>query len=402
VIKWYKCVKRMSSLTYVLFILFYAISYMSNAIYGTFFPVYLHNIGFTQTMIGALFSIGPIVAILAQPVWGTIGDRSTTKNKVLQTLILGNAGIMLFYPISHNFYYLLVLLALYTFFQTSIYPISDAITLEYVSKSNWKYGPIRMGGTVGYAIMSIVFGIIAVHHIGYMFWIYATVMLLSSIILTRLPVIHGHQVKGEKKSMLVIFRHKTLVLYFALTMIIQATLGYYYSFFPVFYHEMGASNAMLGWAMVASSISEIPFLLFADRLLERFQVGYVLLASACFAAIRWFLYFFVHNPYMILPIQLLHGLIFIVISVSLATYINREVPDELKASGQTLNGLLGLGVARIVGSYFGGVASQHFGMRNLFLYNSILLFASILVFLVIFQRRAIGLFVNERNASSHL
>jgi MFS transporter, PPP family, 3-phenylpropionic acid transporter len=187
-----------------------------------------------------------------------------------------------------------------------------------------------------------------------------------------------------------------------LTMIIQATLGYYYSFFPVFYHEMGASNAMLGWAMVASSISEIPFLLFADRLLERFQVGYVLLASACFAAIRWFLYFFVHNPYMILPIQLLHGLIFIVISVSLATYINREVPDELKASGQTLNGLLGLGVARIVGSYFGGIASQHFGMRNLFLYNSILLFASILVFLVIFQRRAIGLFVNERNASSHL
>ena len=50
-----------------------------------------------------------------------------------------------------------------------------------------------------------------------------------------------------------------------------------------------------------------------------------------------------------------------------------------------MNGLLTLGVARIIGSLVGGVASEAFGMRSMFLYNSILALVCILVFGIVFQ-----------------
>lgn len=70
----------------------------------------------------------------------------------------------------------------------------------------------------------------------------------------------------------------------------------------------------------------------------------------------------------------------------MATYINREIPKELKASGQTFNGLLNLGVARIIGSMAGGVAIANFGLRDVFLYNAIIVLITIIVFIVIVWR----------------
>lgn len=142
---------------------------MGNAVYGTFLPVYLKHIGLSQASIATLLSFGPLVAILAQPIWGSIGDRSENKNKVLQMLLLGSAVSALLFPLSNTYVYLLLIICLTTFFQTSIYPLSDAITLEYLSQTKWAFGPIRLAGTIGFALMSVACGVIAQKHIDSIF-----------------------------------------------------------------------------------------------------------------------------------------------------------------------------------------------------------------------------------------
>jgi PPP family 3-phenylpropionic acid transporter len=111
------------------FLFFYVFIYMSNAVYGTFIPLYFQHLGFTQPQIGTLLSLGPLIAILAQPVWGTLSDRAKTKNRILLLLIAGSGGAMLLYPLSNQFAYLLIMICVFTFFQTSIFAVSDAITL---------------------------------------------------------------------------------------------------------------------------------------------------------------------------------------------------------------------------------------------------------------------------------
>jgi PPP family 3-phenylpropionic acid transporter len=354
-----------------IFTLFYAAVYMGNAVYSTFIPVYFHSIGASSEQIGILLSLGPLVAILAQPVWGTIGDRSKTKNSILLLLLIGSGITILLFPMSDNFVWLLLSISLFTFFQTSIVPICDAITLDRLERERrWSFGQVRMGGTIGFAVMSVVFGFIALAHISWMFLTYAVMTVLSIALLLRFPKVEGYQSYGRKMQIWELLKHRKLVFYLAVNFIIQSTLGYYYTFFPVYYPSIGGDSVLLGWAMLISSLSEIPFLLYSKKIMQRLSLTVLLILVGLTAILRWALFYWVLNPYHILAVQLLHGFMFIVLTVTMATYINREVPRELKASGQTLNGLLNLGGARIIGSFFGGFASAAYGMRNVFMANA--------------------------------
>ena len=377
-----------STRVYLLFLCLYAVSYMGNAVYGTFMPVYLKNIGLSQTSIATLLSFGPLIAVLAQPLWGSIGDRAKSKNSVLQILSLGSAFSILLLPFSHQYLYLLLIVCLITFFQTSINPLSDAITLEHLARTKWNFGPIRLAGTIGFALMSVAFGIVAKENINSIYIVYSLVMLLTLVICTLLPKIKGHQSNTNKVSLLVLLKNRKLMLFVLLNFIVQITLGYYYAFFPIYFNQLGADNGLLGWSMLFASLSELPFLLFGHKIIERFSIPVVLVGTAFFAGLRWLLLYFVHNPYLVLPIQLLHGAIFIVLSVTLAIYINQEVPKELKASGQTMNGLISLGLARIIGSMAGGIASEYVGMREVFLYNSFVAFITFIVFIFVFLKES--------------
>ncbi|GGD58170.1 MFS transporter [Paenibacillus nasutitermitis] len=363
---------------------------MSNAVYGTFIPLYFQHVGFSQSQIGTLLSLGPLIAILAQPLWGTLSDRARTKNSILLLLIAGSGISMLLYPLSNQFVYLLIMICVFTFFQASIFAVSDAITLEELDKrKRGNYSHIRLGGTVGFAIMSILFGLVAQKRIDLMFFIYAAILAVCFLLVLRFPIIEGHQSKGRKMRIWVLLKNKTLMIYMGANFVLQITLGYYYAFFPLYFKELGGDNAWLGWSMVISSLSEVPFLLLSQRIFKHIKIPYILLGAGAAAALRWYLFSVIENPYWTLPVQALHGLIFIVLSVTMVTIINKEVPIELKASGQTFNGLLSLGIARIIGSISGGIASEAIGMRSVFFYNFIVALACVIVFSVVFWLQGI-------------
>jgi len=370
---------------YYFFIAFYAALFMSNAIYGTFLPVYLDNIGYSKASIGVLMSLGPFVAIIAQPFWGIISDRSKSKNLILKILFIASIIIMALHPLSPNFYYLLVIIAIFTFFQAPISPISDTITLEYLSTTNQQFGPIRMAGTIGYAVMSIIAGFFAQKYIKSIFALNVLIMGLTFLTVLQLPIVQGHQFGKQHVSIMKLFTDKKLVALMVLNFLVQVTLGFYYTYFPIYFNQLGGNNSLLGWAYFISAISEIPFLLCADRVLRKVRTTTALLFSTLVASIRWFLISIIGNAYLFLPLQLLHGLIFIVLYYSMAIYINQEVPKELKASGQTINTLIGMGGARITGSLLGGFLSDIYGIKNLFLYSSILSFITVLIFAYIFS-----------------
>ncbi|RTE07151.1 MFS transporter [Paenibacillus whitsoniae] len=372
------------------FFLFYAVIYMGNAVYGTFLPVYLSHEQFSQEQIGVMLSLGPLVAMIGQPIWGAFGDKARTKNMVLMALLIGSGASILFFPLSNTFMFLLLMICVFTFFQTSIFALSDAITLEELDRHpKVSFGWIRLGGTIGFAIMSLVFGHIAKDHIGSMFPVYAGAMAVALLLLWQFPPAAGRQANAMGGKFRELFTNKKFMFYMSLNFIVQITLGYYYAFFPIYFKEVGGDSSLLGWSMVISSLSELPFLLFSGWIFKRVSMSVILLVAAFASAVRWFLFSQFENPYWMLPVQVLHGVIFIVLAVTLATFINREVPPAWKASGQTLNGLLSLGAARIIGSFLGGILSASYGMRQVFLYSSWVSMGSVVLFglLLIWQRK---------------
>ena len=219
-----------------------------------------------------------------------------------------------------------------------------------------------------------------------MFVMYFTVLAVTFLMVLKLPHIKGHQSGGDRVALWELFRNRELLFLMFFSLIYHSTLGFYYSFFPIYYREIGGNSVLLGWVMFISAVSEIPFLLFADKIVNKIGITYTLTASAAATAVRWLLIHLAKSPFAVLPISMLHGVAFIVFTYCMATYINREVPKELRASGQTLNWLIAMGLARIIGSVIGGVLSDMIGIRQVFLYTSLLNFGAVMVFGGIFAR----------------
>ncbi len=63
----------------IILALFYAFIYMSTGSFSSYIGVYFTEAGIGHTEIGILTSIGAVVGLFAQPLWGLAGDRSKTK-----------------------------------------------------------------------------------------------------------------------------------------------------------------------------------------------------------------------------------------------------------------------------------------------------------------------------------
>lgn len=367
------------------FILYYAFSFMAPAIFAAFLPVYLSTKGYNQTAIGTLLAVGPVVTVMAQPAWGVASDKSRYKNNVLLLITLGTAFTVLLYNFSAAFPFLVIVTAVFTTFSSGITPVADTIILDHLEKKQRSFGPVRMGGTIGYAVMAIIAGYFAQKNIKFIFILYAVVVGFSLLFTARLPKVKGYYREIKSKvSIIQLFKNRGLVLFLVFNLIISIISCFYSNFFPIYYKQTGADNVLLGWATFIATISEIPFLIFADRILNKIGTRNCLALSAAISAIRWISLYLITNVYINLVLQILHGLNFIVFNYSMVTYINKEAPKEFKTTAQAIYTLSVMGIARIVGGLLGGYLSDCFGIRQIFLLNTMITIAAIILFLGLF------------------
>ena len=369
------------------FPLYYAVSYMTTAVYVVFIPVFLNGLGYSRTLVGTLLALGPFIALLAHPAWGIAADRATSKNTVLFALILGASACILLFPLSGALPFVFLSIVLFSAFQSSIIPLSDAIALEHLSSTGRAFGPVRLAGTLGYAVMAVVAGVVARQRIDAIFPLYAAMGLLSFLVAFGLPKVRGHQSAGTRVPLRRLFEDRGLVLLLAFNFTLQLTLGFYYSFFAIHLKSLGADLPLQGWAIFITSFAELPFLIYADRILTRFGTRLTMLFAGLALALRWFLFYLVDDRYVLMAVNALHGITVIVLIYSMATYINTNVRKELRASGQAMNAMLCVGVARVLGSVGGGFASDLTSVRQTFLYGSLVALASVVVFGAVFVFR---------------
>jgi MFS transporter, PPP family, 3-phenylpropionic acid transporter len=304
---------------------------------------------------------------------------------------LGSTLSILLFKLSAHFAFLSFAITIFTFFQTSINPMSDAITLEYSYSRKWKFGYVRLAGTLGFALMSALSGMLLAKGVDKMFYIYFTLGVISLALAVFLPKVKGHQTKAKKVPVWALLKDRKLLLLISFALIIQITISYFSTFFGIYYQQLGASKSLLGYAYFISSFSEVPFLLFSHKILKKVKPEHALIFAGITAGIRWIILGTVSNIYIILASQALHGVGFIIIMVTLAMYVNEHAPQELKASGQALIGLVNAGASKIIASLFGGYLSDIFGLKQMFINNFFIAIIAILIFSIIFYRNNVKL-----------
>lgn len=342
--------------------LFIAAYYAANAVYQGFLPKYYQLMGMDGTRMMALLAAAPAIAIVAQPVWGRIGDRMRTRNQALTVMIVAALALILLILIHPSFVWLLSITCLLAAFYTSIQPMGDSIILENLERRRAPFGPIRLFGSYSFALNNLLVGYIFEDRYHLVPWVSAVFILLLLWSTRVLPPTQGHQHGKTKVPLGDILRLPYMKPLMALVIVLQLGMGYYYSYFVLHFTSLpGGTSGLAGLAFFISATSETPFLIFADRLFRRFGTGKLMVVSALLITIRFLVLGLSQNIPLLLLNQVTHGGGFIVITVTMAKYISLMVPDELKAGGQMVLAVVGYGMARVFGVLCGGFIQQASG-----------------------------------------
>lgn len=129
--------------------------------YYPYLVVFLSGRGYSNTVIGTIIAVNSIILVLAQPFWGMVSDWQQSIKKVFIVLLVLSAGIMLSLPLYKSVLLTGIVLAILTFFESSMPPLLDCWVIQGLrNEQNIHYGAIRLWGSIGFAIMVYVFGII--------------------------------------------------------------------------------------------------------------------------------------------------------------------------------------------------------------------------------------------------
>lgn len=354
--------------------------YAANAVWQGYMSLYYRGIGFGEGKIGLISAAMALAALLLQPVWGKLGDQSKKTNRLLALLALLSGAALLPVLVNDGFFWQLAFACLFYVFYCALLPMGDSILLEALNRNDMPFGPYRLAGAVSFAAAGAAFGGVLDR------WGRKSVVLVSAGLLFlaafaawMLP--ESKRKPKRKPAFRVLFRNRDLMIMLAFMIPVQMTMGYFYTFFSTYFSALpGANPQLLGVGYAIATAGEIPYLLFCDRIFDRFGAARPMCVSAFVLMLRWILLGFSKNAYPALASQILHGGGFIVMTVSMAKYIAAHTDENLRASGQMLLSMASYGIARVAGNLGGGFLAERYGGANVFLLAAGVCFAALCAF----------------------
>ncbi len=374
---------------YTAFLIFNAAFFMMDTV-SSYFNIYLDGLGFSKTMIGTVTGVAWLAAMICQPGLGTWLDRSASRTRMLQGLILITAVLYPLLLINDSFGYILCVYTVYLIFRRLQPAVNTALTVEYAEQNGRDYGPIRMMGAIGYTLMMALVSWAAGRENGAAntFWLYSVICLGNILLLFLLPPMPGHNVRRgkDKVSFLSLLKNRGVVLLILFHVLITTANGIGNAYFSIYAaSDMGTGNTLYGIMVAVGSMLEIPFLFLADRIIRRLGARKTVFALGLLTAVRW------GNAYLAVTagqLFITQGMNFVIIleGVTVAILISRLVLPEVKTAAQTLAASI-QGIASIlVSTFLGGVLADSFGIRPLFLIAAAVAFFTAFLFLLVLRK----------------
>ncbi len=345
-----------------------------------FLSTFYKEIHMTDSLIGVLTSVPSLVALALAPLIGAISDRVPRKRYVMTASLLLTAVACFCVPLCGSFWPLMLAVCGFTIAGTGGMPVATTISLEYCNQVHRPYGPVRMVGTIGYQLGLVLVGLLLGQSMRNLYPLMGIIALISAGITLFMPNVAGHQRKANPVPLRRLFADPHVC--WLLGMILFATISsqFYMSFFTKHLSDLGIRNDTASVIALLSVLPELPFLLFADRLIKRTSVWNWLLIGMLLNGVRWIGLALCSTAAPIIAFQLLGVTVMACFEFVPAFYLARRVPPELAGSAQSVLTLTTFGVGKVIGSLLGGLICERTGIPAVFLFNGAMLLAGCLVF----------------------
>lgn len=357
--------------------------FSSIAVTAFYFPVYLQYKELDNGEIGLVMGIGSFVAIFAQPFWGFVSDRTGTIKKVIACIMITSLLVSLIFFNATGLLWILLSMIMFMFFFNSIAPLTESMMISYAYRHGRPYGSIRLWGEIGVGTAALWIGLLLEQFgLHSLLWIFIIIVGSSLFPLILVPDARTQTVPVTKSSLIQLFTNKTFLTVLGMLTMISIPHRINDTFLPIYMKEIGGSEADIGYAWLIATMCAVPTMALIGKLLTRFKEISFIIFSGCFYSLRWFIYSYADEPWILLAGQSLHMLTFPVLLIAAVQLVYKIVPPELKVTGQTIFTAVFFGLGGIIGSMFGGWIMDHYETHQLYLVASILSFTGTALFFV--------------------
>ena len=357
---------------------------------STLFPylvLYYGELSLTGSQIGFLTAISPLVVLFSAPLLTGIADSSHRHRLVLALSLSGVMLIVLVLSAVSTFALLLFLILLFAFFMSPVNPLADSATMFMLGDRKDLYGRVRLGGTIGFGIASLIAGMVIQRAgLNSSFFMFAFLIFITLLFGLKLKFPEIDKKVSVSKGIKSLLARPRWVWFFALVFIGGLSLAIVNTYLFLYLDELGASKTLMGFSMVVATISEIPLLFFSNRLIRRFGSLGLLVLALFVAGLRLLLFSAVHLPIGIVAIQCLQGLTFPIVWVAGVAYANEHAPVGLNATAQGLFGSMLMGFGAAAGNFLGGILIDAYDTRTMFFTMGLITLVS-LITLVLVEKR---------------
>jgi PPP family 3-phenylpropionic acid transporter len=210
----------------------------------------------------------------------------------------------------------------------------------------------------------------------------ALLLLFAAIWVASLTVPEGQRARHPEghESIGRVLRRPAVAALLLVCFLMQASHGPYYTFFTIYMEGHGYSRGAIGQLWALGVVAEIGVFLLMHRLVPRFGLRALLLASLLLAALRWLLIGLLPGSLpVVLFAQLLHAASFGVFHASAIALFHLHFRGRHQGRGQALYSSLSFGAGGAVGAYYAGVAWEGIGPGATYAIAAALAFAGALV-----------------------
>jgi PPP family 3-phenylpropionic acid transporter len=345
----------------------------ANLVAGLVYPlipvVLTERGGLTPREFGLFFALASIAGGTAFPLWGLVADGRLGRPRTLAIALglLGSLGAVAFVgPIA------LVPLAIFCFLiaESALAPVLDALALDALHGRTALYGRLRSAGSGGYALAAIgaspliLLGGEIAHAIAI-----AAAALIGLVAALRLPRRRIEPASRPHLRDLVALPRRAPVFgrFLLIALLAALPLAAFLTWFGPLLRLRGFEPGLAAAAAGGTALFEIPALLLASRLGERYGWRSLLIAGAALYAVPLAL---VALP-LGLPLPLLlaarisSGIPFALLMTGAVVMVRELAPKELVATGQGLLQLVVFGGAPAIASLIGGFFWAEVGALSL-------------------------------------
>lgn len=345
---------------------FYLFLGLAGGTFGPYLTSLLVQGGLDSGRVGVLMATGTLVAILIQPMWGIIADRYNRTRLVLILSVAVPASLAVFYRSG----YFPLLLAVYTvsaIFSSTQAPIADSYAIATARKSGATYGSIRLMMSFGAAVGSYAGGLYAARYNVSTIWMpFLFFSLLAAALAALLPkqaeenhMMSQSLAQGVKK----LLRNRVFLAFLGGSFLVNQTMAAFGTYFVLAFQTMGGSPGHAGIALLLASITNVPSMFYASRVIRKLGRERTLLIAAVIYVLRWGIQVAFPYPSVMIGVQVLHGLSFGIFYIAAVEYVSQITSADMQATGQSVFNMVFAGFAGIAGNLLNGYLLELGGVQ---------------------------------------